>query len=148
MLQRHFIRRWRVLGAAAALAGISGFAMAHDAARHLAGHEAESPFLEANVEAMARMMAGMDVPPSGNVDKDFVEMMVPHHQGAIDMAKLLLRYGENEKLKYIAQEIIVTQQQEIAAMRKALGEALPPSEPAPTALPSRSESAAPAQETR
>ena len=148
MTRSHSIRRWRVLAGAAALAGMSGFAMAHDAARHLTGHEAESPFLEGNAEAMTRMMAGMDVPPSGDVDKDFVEMMVPHHQGAIDMAKLLLRYGENEKLKYIAQEIIVTQQQEIAAMRKALGEALPPSEPAPTDLTPRSESAAPVQDAR
>ena len=62
---------------------------------------------------------------------DFVAMMMPHHQGAIDMAQAELRYGRNEQLERLAQEIIVTQQQEIAAMRLALGQPLPPSAPAP-----------------
>jgi hypothetical protein len=66
------------------------------------------------------------------VDRDFVAMMVPHHQGAIDMALALLRHGRNERLKRLAQEIIVTQQQEIAAMRLAVGEPLPPSAASPT----------------
>jgi uncharacterized protein (DUF305 family) len=57
---------------------------------------------------------------SKNVDKDFVAMMVPHHQGAIDMAKAELRYGHNESLRGLAQEIIATQQQEIEAMQHAL----------------------------
>jgi hypothetical protein len=57
--------------------------------------------------------------------------MAPHHQGAIDMAQAELRYGHNEQLRRLAQEIIVTQQQEIAAMRLALGQRLPPSMPAP-----------------
>ena len=59
-------------------------------------------------------------------------MMIPHHQGAVDMAVLELRYVRNEQLRRIAQEIIVDQQQEIAAMRLALGQPLPPSAPAPT----------------
>jgi uncharacterized protein (DUF305 family) len=46
--------------------------------------------------------------------------MIPHHQGAIDMAKAELHYGHNEQLRRIAQEIIVEQQQEIAAMHLAL----------------------------
>lgn len=77
-------------------------------------------------------MADMDVEPTGDVDADFVAMMVPHHQGAIDMALAVLRYGKNEQIRRLAQEIIVTQQQEIAAMRLALGQPLPPSTPAPT----------------
>ena len=85
-----------------------------------------------NAAAMDKMMAGMNVRPSGDVDRDFTEMMIPHHQGAIDMAEAELRYGRNEQLKRIAQEIIVDQQQEIAAMRLALGDPLPPSAPAPT----------------
>jgi len=96
----------------------------------------EALFLAENNAAMAKMMAAMDVKPSGDVDADFVAMMVPHHQGAIDMAQAQLRYGRNEQLRRIAQEIIVTQQEEIAAMRRAVGEPLPPSLPAPTA-PSR-----------
>ena len=77
----------------------------------------EAPFMADNKTAMAKMMAGMDVKPSGDVDADFVAMMVPHHQGAIDMAQAELRYGRNEQLRRLAQEIIVTQQEEIAAMR-------------------------------
>ena len=81
---------------------------------------------------MAKLMNDMAVRPTGDVNRDFVEMMIPLHQGAIDMAQTYLRYGSNEQLKRIAQEIIVDQQQEIAAMRLALGDPLPPSEPAPT----------------
>jgi YVTN family beta-propeller protein len=78
-----------------------------------------------NDAAMTRMMQDMAVPPTGDVDRDFVAMMVPHHQGAIDMALAVLRYGHNEQVKRLAQEIIVTQQQEIAAMHRAVGEARP-----------------------
>jgi hypothetical protein len=91
----------------------------------------EAPFLAENEAAMTKMMTAMEIKPSGDVDADFVEMMVPHHQGAIDMAQAQLRYGRNEQLKRLAQEIIVTQQQEIAAMRLALGQPLPPSTPSP-----------------
>jgi uncharacterized protein (DUF305 family) len=48
--------------------------------------------------------------------------MTAHHQGAIDMARIQLRYGHNERLRRLAQEIIVTQQQEIAVMQQALSE--------------------------
>jgi hypothetical protein len=92
----------------------------------------EAPFLTENNAAMNKMMRGMTVAPSGDVDRDFVATMVPHHQGAIDMALAELRHGKNRTLKRIAQEIIVTQQQEIAAMRLAVGEPLPPSLPSPT----------------
>ncbi len=78
---------------------------------------------------MARMMAAMQIQPSNDVDRDFVALMVPHHQGAIDMAEAELSYGHNEPLRRLAQEIIVTQQQQIVAMRGALGEPLPPSVP-------------------
>ena len=92
-------------------------------------------FDAANAVAMQRMMRGMSASPSGNVDTDFVAAMVPHHQGAIDMAQAELRYGRNETLRRIAQEIIVEQQQEIAAMHLALGQPLPPSLGAPDQPP-------------
>lgn len=91
------------------------------------GTDAERHFLAENRAAMARMMADMAVAPAGDVDRDFVAMMVPHHQGAIDMATALLRHGRNERLRRLAHEIIVTQRQEIAAMRLAFGEPPPPS---------------------
>ena len=97
----------------------------------LAATPAEAPFLTENDAAMTKMMAAMAIKPSGDVDQDFVAMMAPHHQGAIDMAQAELRHGRNEPLKRLAQEIIVTQQQEIAAMRLAVGQPLPPSVPSP-----------------
>jgi ribosomal protein L16 Arg81 hydroxylase len=87
----------------------------------------ETAFMAENQTAMNKMMADMTLKPSGDIDRDFVEMMVPHHQGAVDMAKAELRYGHNEVLRRLAQEIIVTQQQEISVMRLALGDKLPPS---------------------
>lgn len=96
--------------------------------------DGEKPFLDENNVAMDKMMRGMDVHPTGDVDRDFVAMMEPHHQGAIDMALSELRYGHNEQLRRIAQEIIVEQQQEITAMRLAIGQSLPPSTAAPTSV--------------
>ena len=86
----------------------------------LAADNAEAPFLKENDAAMSKMMAAMAVTPTGDVDRDFVATMVPHHQGAIEMAQAELRYGHNEQLRRIAQEIIVDQTQEIAVMRQAI----------------------------
>jgi uncharacterized protein (DUF305 family) len=97
-----------------------------------AAYAAPSDFADAMIRAMQHMMDGMQAAPSGDVDRDFTAMMIPHHQGAIDMAVAELRYGRNPQLKRIAQEIIVDQQQEIAAMKLAVGDTLPPSAPAPT----------------
>jgi uncharacterized protein (DUF305 family) len=107
--------------------------------------KAEAPFIAENNSAMERMMRGMTIAPSGDVDHEFVAMMVPHHQGAIDMAEAELRYGgnKNTRLRLIAQEIIVDQTQEITLMRLAVGEPLPPSASSPT-----EGSPAPATESR
>jgi uncharacterized protein (DUF305 family) len=101
------------------------------AATSVSASPADAPFVAENTAAMSKMMTAMDVKPTGNADKDFVATMIPHHQGAIDMSIALLRYGHNEQLKRLAQEIIVTQTEEIAAMRLAAGQSLPPSVPAP-----------------
>jgi uncharacterized protein (DUF305 family) len=93
---------------------------------------AEGPFLKENDTAMTKMMDDMTIKPTGEIDRDFVAMMVPHHHGAIDMAQAELRYGRNAQLRHIAQELIVDQIQEIALMRLAVGEALPPSIASPT----------------
>ena len=113
---------------------------------------AEAPYLAENVSAMTKMMIDMGIRPSGDVDADFVAMMVPHHQGAVEMAQAELRYGRNEPLRRMAQEIIVTQLQEITAMRWSLGQALPPTVASPAPIPpaamndSKSGDAAPARE--
>jgi hypothetical protein len=93
---------------------------------------AEQAFLSENDTAINKMMADMTIKPTGDVDRDFVAMMVPHHQGAIDIAQAALRYGRNERLRRLAQEIVVARQQEIAAMRLAVGEDLQPSLASPT----------------
>lgn len=70
---------------------------------------------------MAFMDRGMgQAPMTGNPDHDFAAMMIPHHQGAIDMAKIELLYGKNPVLRRLAQEIIVTQGQEIVVMQRQL----------------------------
>ena len=92
----------------------------------------EAPFWKENEAAMNKMMDDMAIKPTGDIDRDFVAMMVPHHQGAIDMATGELRYGKNEQLRRIAQEIIVDQLQEIAAMKLAIGEPATGLAPAPT----------------
>lgn len=96
---------------------------------------AEAPFVTENEAAMEKMMADMNVKPTGDVDRDFVAMMIPHHQGAIAMAHALLRYGHNEQLRRLAQEIIVTQQQEIATMRLAIRAQPTQSQPVPGSDP-------------
>ena len=84
----------------------------------------EDEFLAENDAAMMKMMVDIDVDPTGDVDADFVATMIPHHQGAIDMARAQLRYGANEQVRRIAQEIIATQGEEIAALRLAAGQSL------------------------
>jgi uncharacterized protein (DUF305 family) len=70
--------------------------------------------------AMRRMHAGMNVAPTGDPDRDFARMMIPHHQGAVDMALVELRWGKDVRLRRLAQEIIVEQGQEIEVMQRAL----------------------------
>jgi hypothetical protein len=81
---------------------------------------AEPTFYSEMVDVGGRMHQAMEVAASGDVDRDFMRMMIPHHQGAIDMALLQLKYGRDEKLKRLAQSIIVEQGQEIAYMRTLL----------------------------
>jgi hypothetical protein len=109
---------------------------AHPAAPQAALSAEERAFLQENDAAMTKMMNDMAAKPTGDVDRDFVAMMNPHHQGAIDMAVIELRYGKNEQLRRIAQEIIVDQMQEIAAMKLAIGEPATDTTPAPTEPPS------------
>jgi uncharacterized protein (DUF305 family) len=69
---------------------------------------------------MKTMMSGMNVKPTGEPDKDFVLMMMPHHQGAIDMAKVELQYGKDPTLRKLATDIVAAQEQEIALMKSWL----------------------------
>ena len=71
--------------------------------------------LTASMEKMHRAMASVEA--SGDGDVDFVRLMLPHHQAAIDMAKTQLLYGKNPQMRRLAQEIITDQQSEIDLMQ-------------------------------
>jgi uncharacterized protein (DUF305 family) len=77
-------------------------------------------FASLMAQAMSRMHAGMNVPDTHAPDRDFAAMMIPHHQGAVDMALVELRFGHDERLRRLAQGIIVEQRQEIEVMRRIL----------------------------
>jgi YVTN family beta-propeller protein len=73
------------------------------------------------MDAMAKMDRDMAAAPmTGNADHDFAAMMIPHHQGAIDMAKVYLAQAKDPTLRRLAQEIVITQEQEIGVMRRRL----------------------------
>jgi uncharacterized protein (DUF305 family) len=150
LAQFHRLRLSAVLLASVIGASLIGLAAAPRLHAQSAAPADESAFLAENNAAMDKMMADMNVKPTGDVDVDFAAMMIPHHQGAIDMALAQLRYGKNEQLRRIAQEIIVEQQQEIIAMRMALGQPLPASAPAQTQVsppaPSTTTATAPAHD--
>ena len=76
------------------------------------------PFAELMNDAMAVMDHGMrKAPMNGVAGHDFVTMMIPHHQGAIDMARILLQYGKDAQTRKLAQDVIAAQESEIAQMK-------------------------------
>ncbi len=80
-----------------------------------------SPAIAADQDAMKSMMAQMNAPYTGNADRDFVTHMIGHHQGAIDMAKIELKYGHDTEMRKMATGVIAAQQREIAEMQAWLG---------------------------
>lgn len=64
-----------------------------------------------------KMHEAMETAYTGDVDRDFVAGMIPHHQGAIDMARVVLAFGKDPEVKKLAEDIIKAQEQEIAWMK-------------------------------
>lgn len=92
-------------------------AQEHDPGRHSAGVNAHNDWSELTA-SMEKMHAAMgSIEPSGNIDVDFVRMMLPHHQAAIDMAKSQLLHGKDPQMRRLAQEIITDQESEIELMQ-------------------------------
>jgi uncharacterized protein (DUF305 family) len=83
------------------------------------GHSMTAPMGEAAKAyeaANARMHDAMAISYSGNADIDFARGMIPHHRGAIDMAKVVLKYGKDPEIRKLAEEILAAQEKEIAWM--------------------------------
>jgi DUF305 family protein family protein len=122
-LFRNFAVALLVGAAAAVTLHLSGDPSSQNA---IAATAPQGSFDQMMADAMDRMGKGMAIAHSGNPDRDFAAMMIPHHQGAIDMARIQLQFGRDPILRRLAQAIIVEQQQEIEVMRRELSR-LPPS---------------------
>jgi uncharacterized protein (DUF305 family) len=108
------------------------------------GHERhptspDTPFQQSMHNAMQAMHRDMtSAPLNGDPDHDFLAMMVPHHSGAVEMARLVLIYGRDPLVRQLAEEIIAGQQAEIAAMQARLKVLEQGPDPAPGGFPALS----------
>lgn len=78
---------------------------------------ADTPSSRAFEEANSKMHAGMGITYTGNADRDFIAGMIAHHQGAVDMAKIVIKYGKDPEVRKLAEEIVTAQEKEIAWMK-------------------------------
>ncbi len=104
-----------ILKPLAALVLMGGSALAQDQSGHTMGA------MPGHMAAMDKMMTSMnEMETTGNADADFLIMMIPHHQSAIDMAEIELEHGSDAETREMAQQIIDAQKHEIADMRAML----------------------------
>lgn len=103
---------------------LAGAAQAQQSHGGHAGHGAaaaakpgDSASTKAYRDANTKMHKDMDIPYSGDADADFVRGMIPHHQGAIDMARIVLAHGKDPEIRKLAEGVIRDQEKEVAMMR-------------------------------
>ena len=96
-----------------AIVGLPALAIAAETHMGTADSEVGKAFMAAN----DKMMKDMAIEPTGDADRDFVTMMIPHHQGAIEMARIELQFGKDPQLRQLAEAVIVAQEKEIAEMK-------------------------------
>ena len=131
LFSRAFIRKRMISLAATASVAATSFALAQapTSQRHRAipvqyvtdrpDQSEEWAFLSANAAAVKAMSSDMAIKPTGDIDRDFIAITIPQHQGAVDMAKAELAYGHDEQIRRLAQEIVAEQQHQIEVMRSA-----------------------------
>jgi uncharacterized protein (DUF305 family) len=124
LFSRGFVRRRAISLAASLSITATSFALAqdpkHGSETHTVKDADEQQFLFDIDLAMSNMNRSMLMTPTGDVDRDFVNVMVPHHQGAIDMARAEIKYGRNDELRQLARRMVNQQEQEISSLRHAL----------------------------
>jgi uncharacterized protein (DUF305 family) len=117
--------RFAVIAAAAGLIATAALAQHAGHGSH-SGHStakpaaADSAATKAFRAANDKMHKEMDIAFSGDADADFARGMIPHHQGAVDMAKIVLQYGKDPEIRKLAEEVVRTQETEIKFMREWL----------------------------
>ncbi|MSO93756.1 MAG: DUF305 domain-containing protein [Rhodospirillales bacterium] len=95
-------------------------AQAHQGQHGTPATAGDSPATRAYKAANAKMHKDMNIKFSGDADRDFAAGMIPHHQGAIDMAKAVLQYGKDPEVRKLAEDIIAAQEKEITQLRSIL----------------------------